>query len=484
MKNNEKIKVIDKIYINGEFIKPNGTESMDIINPSTKEIIGRVILGNEVDTQKAIAAAKEAFKTFSKTTLEERSDMLKRLYDAVISRADELTQACVEEYGAAVKAAAGRTQLTANSFLWAKEVMEEFEFTKYIGKAKVVLEPVGVIALITPWNANNSQIAIKVATAISAGCAVVIKPSEFCAIQTQILAECFHEAGIPSGVINIVNGLGSSVGAELTRNPDVAMISFTGSTKTAKIIHHGAVDTMKRVILELGGKSPNIILDDADFTKAIPRAIMSCFGNNGQMCIAGSRLLVPEYRLSEVKELIEKAVENTKVGYPWEEDTFIGPMINENHYNNVQRYIKIGIEEGAELVVGGEGHPEGLENGNFVKPTVFANVTRDMTIAREEIFGPVLSILTYRTEEEAVEIANDTVYGLGAYISSSNIEKANQIASQIAAGTIYINDVMLEMKAPFGGFKQSGIGRECGIYGLQEHLEPKTIIVSKENIKE
>lgn len=482
MKNNEKVKVIDRIYINGEFLKPNGTESMSIINPSTKEVIGQVILGNTVDTQKAIAAAKEAFKTFSKTTVEERGKMLQRLYDTVMSRADDLTQACIEEYGAAAKAAAGRTQLTANSFLWAKEVLEDFEFTKYLGKAKVVLEPLGVIGLITPWNANNSQIAIKLATAISAGCTVVIKPSEFSAIQTQILAECFHEAGIPAGVINIVNGLGSSVGAELTRNPDVAMISFTGSTKTAKIIQHGAVDTMKRVILELGGKSPNIILDDADLTKAIPRAVMSCFGNNGQMCIAGSRLLVPEYRLEEVKELIKIAVKDTKVGYPWENDTIIGPMINENHYNNVQRYIKIGIEEGAELVVGGEGHPEGLDNGYFVKPTVFAKVTMDMTIAREEIFGPVLSILTYRTEEEAIEIANDTEYGLGAYISSSNIEKANQIASQIVAGTIYINDVMLEMKAPFGGFKQSGIGRECGIYGLEEHLEPKTILVSNENM--
>jgi aldehyde dehydrogenase (NAD+) len=482
MEDNRKFKLINKIYINGEFVKPNGTEAMNIINPSKKEIIGNVILGNEVDARNAIAAAKKAFKTFSKTTIEERSDMLKRIHEAVISRADSLTKACVEEYGAAVKAAVGRTQLTANSFLWAKEVIEDFKFTKYIGKAKVVLEPLGVIALITPWNANNSQIAIKVATAISAGCTVVIKPSEFCTIQTQILAECFHEAGIPAGVINIVNGLGGSVGAELTRNPDVAMISFTGSTKTAKIIHHGAVDSMKRVILELGGKSPNIILDDADFTKAIPRAVTSCFGNNGQMCIAGSRLLVPKHRLEEVKELIKIAVENTKVGYPWESDTFIGPMINENHYNNVQRYIKIGIEEGAELVVGGEGHPKGLDNGYFVKPTVFANVTRNMTIAREEIFGPVLSILTYRTEEEAIEIANDTEYGLGAYISSSNIEKANKIASQIVAGTVYINDVMLEMKAPFGGFKQSGIGRECGIYGLEEYLEPKTILISNENI--
>ncbi|MFD1774851.1 aldehyde dehydrogenase family protein [Paenibacillus rhizophilus] len=478
MNRNAVMKLIDKVYINGEFVKPDGTERMDIINPSTEELIGQVLLGNETDTRKAIAAAKEAFKTFSRTSIKERGLMLQRIHDAILSRAADLNQACMEEYGATAKAAEFRTQISADSFLLAKEAMEAFEFTRHIGKAKVVFEPLGVAAAITPWNANNSQIAIKVATAISAGCTIVVKASEFSSIQTQILAECFHDAGLPAGVVNIVYGLGTSVGAELSRNPDIAMISFTGSANTAKVIQHSAIDTMKRVVLELGGKSANIILDDADYTKAIPRAVTSAFGNHGQMCIAGSRLLVPEHRLDEVKELIKVAVENTKVGYPWENDTFIGPLMNENQYKRVQRYIKIGMEEGADLVIGGEGHPEGLEKGYFVKPTVFANVNRDMTIAREEIFGPVLSILTYRTEEEAVEIANDTEYGLGAYISSSNIEKANRIASQLVAGTVLINDGIFEMRAPYGGFKQSGIGREGGIYGLEEYLEPKTIMSS------
>lgn len=470
------MKIIDQIYINGGFIAPNGTDTMNLINPSTKEVIGQVTLGDVSDTQKAIAAAKNAFKTFSKTTISERGDMLQRLHDEILARSEELTKATIEEYGASVSVANARTQLTASNFLLVKEVMEEFKFERYIGKAKIIHEPLGVVGLITPWNSSNSTIAMKLALAISAGCTVVIKPSEISGIQTQLLAECIDKAGIPAGVINIVNGTGEVVGAELTRHPDVAMISFTGSNNVGKIIYRGAVDTLKRVVLELGGKSPNIILDDADFTKAIPLAIMRCFGNNGQMCIAGSRLIVPEHRLEEVKKLIKTGVEKLKVGYPWEDDTVIGPLVNEKQYNNVQKYIKLGIEEGAELVIGGEGNPEGLSKGYFVKPTVFSNVTMDMTIAKEEIFGPVLSILTYRTEEEAIEIANNTNFGLGAYISSSNLQKANEIASQIVAGVVTINSATSEMKAPFGGFKQSGIGREFGVYGLEEYLEPKTIL--------
>ncbi|MBW7459108.1 aldehyde dehydrogenase family protein, partial [Paenibacillus sepulcri] len=345
----------------------------------------------------------------------------------------------------------------------------------YMGKAKVVLEPVGVIGIITPWNASYSQIAAKLASAIAAGCTVVIKPSELSAIQTQLLMESLDQADIPAGVINIINGTGDVVGAELTRHPDIAMISFTGSTHVGKIIRHGVIDTMKRLTLELGGKSPNIILDDADFNKAVPLAVKIAYGNSGQSCIAGSRLIVPRHRLEEVKRLAKAAVEAIKVGDPREKDTVIGPMVTGKQYNNVQRYIKLGMEEGAELVIGGEGHPEGLEQGYFVKPTVFANVTMDMTIAREEIFGPVLSILTYTTEEEAIEMANDTSYGLAAYISSSSLDKANQIASRISSGIVMINGAGPEMKAPFGGSKQSGIGREYGVYGLEECLEPKSI---------
>jgi aldehyde dehydrogenase (NAD+) len=468
------LKLINQFYINGKFVVPNGTTTLDLINPSTKEVLGQVTLGNVQDAQQAIAAAKEAFKTFSKTTISERCEMLQRLYDAVMARSEALTCAAVEEYGSPVTYAGARTLAAAKNFLHIKEILQNFEFVKYIGKAKVILEPLGVVGLITPWNSNHALLS-KLASAIAAGCTVVIKPSELSAIQTQLLTECFHNAEIPDGIINIVHGTGEVIGAELTHHSDVAMISFTGSTQVGKTIRRGAVDTMKRVTLELGGKSPNIILDDADFTKAIPLAIAACFMNNGQACIAGTRLIIPEHRLEEVKGLIRIAVEATKVGDPQSKDTVIGPLVSQKQYDRVQHYIKLGIEEGAELVTGGLGHPKGLENGFFVKPTVFANVTMNMTIARDEIFGPVLSILTYKTEEEAIQIANDTVYGLHAYISSSNIGRANQVASQLTSGRIMINGIYDEPKAPFGGFKQSGIGREHGVYGLEEYMETKTI---------
>lgn len=470
------MRTIDQIYINGKFVKPHGTEVMDIINPANKEIIGRVTLGDEQDTRDAIAAAKTAFKTFSKTPVEERAQMLQRLHDVMIEKFDLLNEVAVDEYGAPTAATAGRTMYAAKNFLHNLDVMKEFQFEKRIGQAKVALEPLGVIGLITPWNANYTHISTKLAPAIAAGCTVVIKASELSAIQTQVIAECFHEAGIPAGVINFVNGRGDVVGAELTRHSDVAMISFTGSTNVGRIIARDGAATMKRLVLELGGKSPNVILDDADYHKAIPLAVMTAFSNSGQACHVGSRLIVPEKRLEEVKQLVIKTVENIKVGNPWEEGTFIGPMVSQKQYDTVQRYIHLGVEQGAELIIGGPGHPEGLDNGYYVKPTVFANVTMDMTIAKEEIFGPVLSILTYKTEEEAIAIANDTIYGLSAYVSSSNLERANDVASQIVSGRVLINGLYDEPKAPFGGFKQSGIGREFGTYGLESYVEPKTIL--------
>ena len=467
---------INKIYINGQFVTPHGTEVLELKNPATKEVIGYVTLGDKHDTRMAIAAAKEAFKTFSKTSIEERSQMLHRLHDVMLAKSEILNQVAVEEYGAPAAATAGRTQYAAKNFLHNMEVLQGYEFEKYIGKAKVVLEPLGVIGLITPWNANYTHISTKLAPAIAAGCTVVIKASELSAIQTQMIAECFHEAGIPAGVINFVNGRGDVVGAELTRNPDVAMISFTGSSQVGRIIGRDAAHTMKRLVLELGGKSPNVILDDADFSKAIPLAVMTAFSNSGQACHVGSRLIVPEHQLDEVLALVKRTVEGIKVGNPWEEGTYIGPMVSQKQYETVQRYIQLGIEEGAELVVGGEGHPAGLENGYYVRPTVFAKVTMDMTIAKEEIFGPVLAVLTYKTEEEAIEIANDTIYGLSAYVSSTDLEKANRVASQIVSGRVLINGLYDEPKAPFGGFKQSGVGREFGAYGLEEYVETKTIL--------
>lgn len=470
------MKTIDKIYINGAFVTPHGQEMFQLINPATNKVIGQVRLGDEVDTQLAIASAKEAFKTFSVSTKETRMNYLRQLYDALKRRVDDLTAASIEEYGAPVSRAKASTEMALDAFLHAQEVLADFEFERKLGRSEVRMEPLGVVAIITPWNANANFICGKLATAISAGCTAVIKPSEMSALQTAIVMEAFHEAGLPAGIFNIVNGLGNVVGAELTRHPDVAKISFTGSTAVGKTIARGAVDTMKRVTLELGGKSPNIILDDADFSKAIPMAVMGGFMNNGQACIAGTRLLVPAERLDEAKALLKEAVANVKVGDPADATTEIGPMVSVKQYERVQSYILSGIEQGAEVLAGGPGHPEGLEGGNFVKPTIFTNVTPDMKIAREEIFGPVIAVLTYRTEEEAIAMANDTTYGLAAYVSSTNEERARKVAAQIVAGRVMVNSLQHDPLAPFGGFKQSGIGREYGIFGLEEYVEPKTII--------
>jgi aldehyde dehydrogenase (NAD+) len=467
---------IDTIYINGQFVVPHGTELADLVNPTTGQLAGQVRLGDEEDTRRAVAAAKAAFPAFSRSTKAERGAYLQRLHKAVLARADEAAAALMEEYGGPSATSIGRSQYTANMFLDVKKVMDDHEFVKTVGKSKVVLEPVGVVGIITPWNSSAWFIANKVATAIAAGCTVVVKPSELCARQNQILAECIHEADLPPGVVNIVNGRGDVVGAALTAHPDINKISFTGSTAVGKTIARGAVDTLKRVTLELGGKGANILLDDADFEKAVPAAIMACFMNNGQACIAGSRLLVPEHRLVQVKQLATAAVAALKVGDPRDPQVVLGPIVTSKQYERVQHYIRAGIAEGAQLLTGGPGKPEGLESGYFVKPTVFAGVTPEMTIAKEEIFGPVLSILTYRSEEEAVVMANDTPYGLQAYVSSTDLARANKVADQLVAGRVHINGVHDDLIAPFGGFKQSGIGREFGPYGLDAYLEPKAIL--------
>jgi aldehyde dehydrogenase (NAD+) len=470
------VRAFDHAYINGQFVTPHGKQLIDLVNPTNNKVIGKVTMADEIDTKNAIAAAKEAFDTFSQSSKEYRMDCLQRLHESVAKRMDELVEATVLEYGAPQDRAEGSNNLAANIFLHFKEVLNSFDLVKTIGKSKVVLEPVGVVGIFTPWNSSAGSIAIKVAPAIAAGCTVVIKPSEMSAMQTQVLMESFHEAGLPPGVINFVTGHGEVVGTELTKSPDIQKIAFTGSTQIGKLVAKNSLDTMKRLTLELGGKSPNVILDDADFSSAIPMAVNACYLNNGQACIAASRLIVPEDRLDEVKRLTKAAVETIKVGDPRNKDVTLGPLASVKQYKRVQEYIKSGIEEGAELIIGGEGHPPGLEGGNFVKPTVFANVTRDMRIAREEIFGPVLSILTYNTEAEAIEIANDTEFGLIAYISSATPERANRVARKITAGRVLINTLSHDPFAPFGGFKQSGIGREGGIFGLEEFLEPKAII--------
>ena len=467
----------NQMYVNGAFVTPHGKATVDLVNPTNNEVIGKVTLADETDMRQAIAAAKKAFTSFSQSTKEVRMDYLQRLHDSVSKRVGDLVQATVLEYGAPQDRAKGSNALAANIFLHFKETLRKTELSEVVGTSLVLLEPVGVVGIFTPWNSSAGSIAIKVAPAIAAGCTVVIKPSEMSAMQTQVLMESFHEAGLPPGVINFVNGLGEVVGTELTNSPDVAKIAFTGSTQIGKLVAKSALDTMKRLTLELGGKSANVILDDADFAKAIPMAVNACYLDNGQACIAGSRLFIPENRLDEVKQLVKAAVAKVKVGDPNDIDVTMGPLVSQKQYQRVQSYIRSGIEEGAEVVIGGEGHPEGLERGNFVKPTVFANVKPGMKIAREEIFGPVLSILSYKTEADAIQMANDSEFGLMAYVSSSNPERASRVARQLQAGRVLINTLNHDPLTPFGGYKQSGIGREGGVYGLKEFLEPKAIIL-------
>lgn len=470
------MKTIDKIYINGEFITPEGSEYFDLISPTTNEKLGKVLLGNKKDTQNAIAAAKAAFKTFSKTTISERIQYLKNIKASIEKRKEEFIAVMIKEYGGTLQFSTISYDYMLKSFDAAINLLNTYNFTKIMGESEVQMTPLGVVGIIIPWNSSNGFICSKLSTAIAAGCTVVIKPSEMSAQQTQLITECLHEAGLPKGIFNIVNGLGEIVGAEISRNPDIAKISFTGSTNVGKIIAKEAVETMKRVTLELGGKSPNIILDDADLEQVIPLAIIAAYMNSGQACIAGTRLLIPENRLEEAKELLKKTLSDTIVGDPENKTTAVGPMVSAKQYERVQNYIQIGINEGAEILIGGLGKPAGLEKGNFVKPTVFINVNNQMRIAREEIFGPVLSVITYKTEEEAIEIANDTTYGLQAYVNSSDEKRAHKVASQINAGRVQINGIGHDPMAPFGGFKQSGIGREFGTIGLEAYLEPRALI--------
>lgn len=471
------MKLINEIYINGEFVKPNGTETFDLINPTTQQLLGKVTLGDATDTQRAIAAAKEAFKTFSKTSKAERVAYLEKMYSAVMKRRQELIDVMVLEYGGSLQFSTQAFEFAISSITSNIEILKSFDFNKKVGNATVMLNPVGVVGIITPWNSNNGFICTKLSTAIAAGCTAVIKPSEMSALQTRLITECLHEAGLPKGVFNIVNGLGNVVGAEITKSPDIAKISFTGSTVVGKTIARDGAETIKRITLELGGKSANIIMEDADLAVAIPQSLALAYMNSGQACIAATRLLVHESKLDEVKGLIKKSVmDYIRVGNPSDDATNIGPMVSKKQYDRVQSYIKIGIDEGAEVLVGGLGHPEGLEGGNFVKPTVFVNVNNRMRIAREEIFGPVLSVLTYKTLDEAVEIANDTTYGLAAYVQGKDESKAYEVATRLEAGTVAVNGFKHEPMAPFGGVKQSGIGREFGVYGLEEYLELKTIL--------
>ncbi len=470
------MKIVNKVYINGEFVTPHGTEIIDLINPSTNEKIGEVTLADETDAQNAITAAKEAFKSFSQSNVATRISYLEKLKAAVDKRKQQSIEVMIEEYGGTLQFSTMSNEHMSQWFDSVIQAISAYPFQQTINSSDVSLQAVGVVGIITPWNANSSSICSKVATAIGAGCTVVVKGSEMSSLQTQLLMESFHEAGLPKGIINFVTGLGNVVGTTLATHRDVAKISFTGSTAVGKLIAKTAADTMKRVTLELGGKSPNLILDDANLEEAIPMAVFGAFMNSGQACLAPTRLLVPESQLEKVSEIAKATGEKVVVGLPQHPDTAVGPMVSVKQYERVQHYIKMGIQEGATLLVGGEGKPQDLEQGNFVKPTIFTHVNNKMKIAQDEIFGPVLSIIAYKTEEEAIAIANDTPYGLAAYISSSDIQRAQKVATKIDAGRICINGFSHDPMVPFGGFKQSGIGREYGIFGLEAHLEVKAVL--------
>ena len=472
------IKTITTHYIDGAFVPSHGREVMDIIRPTDGQVIARVSMADEEDTRRAIAAAKRAFATYGHSTLEERAKLLRRLHEAASERIDDLTAAMVEEYGGVARFSRMIVESGVNAFKAAENALQEMEWTRSWGRTTVTLEPVGVAGLITAWNANALFICLKLASALAAGCTVAIKPSELSSLQTQVLLEALLKADLPKGLLNVVTGRGDVVGAELVRNPDVAKISFTGSVGVGQSIMRDGAATMKRVTLELGGKSPTILLDDAALDQAIPSALLMAFLNSGQACAAGTRLLVPKGRLDEIKHGIRDAMRVFTVGDPADPKTAIGPMVSQKQYERVQSYIRKGIEEGAEVLAGGEGHPEGLEAGYFVKPTVFVNVKNDMTIAQEEIFGPVLCVIAYDSEDEAIRIANDSKYGLHAAVLGTDLPRAHRVASQIRAGRVVINGMTDDPQAPWGGFKYSGFGREYGRYGIEAFLETRAILES------
>jgi len=466
-----------QFYIDGRWVDPVEGRTANVINPATEEPIARVALGSAKDVDLAAQAARRAFATYSQTSREERLALLGAILAAYQKRYDELAETISREMGAPLwlsKAAQAGTGLAHLGAML--EVLKRYEFEKVQGKNLIRREPVGVCGLITPWNWPVNQIMCKVAPALAAGCTMILKPTEVAPLNGIIVAEILHEAGVPAGVFNLVNGDGPTVGQAISTHPEIDMVSFTGSTRAGIEIARAAAPTVKRVTQELGGKSPNIILDDVDLEKAIGGGLMACTLNSGQSCNSPTRMLVPAALHDRAVAIAKATAESLKVGDPFAADTRLGPVVSEAQWKKIQGLIQKGIDEGATLVTGGVGRPDGLAKGWYVKPTVFANVRNDMTIAREEIFGPVLSILPYRTEEEAIEIANATQYGLAGYVSSGSLERAQKVARRIRAGQIALNGSPPDFSAPFGGYKQSGNGREWGEFGFEEFLETKAVI--------
>lgn len=467
----------NKFFINGKWIEPAGRSTLDVINPATEKAFATISLGNADDVDSAAKAAKSAFDSWSNSSIEERKEIISNIVGGLKSRSDEMATAISSEMGAPMGLSkTAQVGSGLGHFMNVLSILENFEFEEIRGTTKIVKEPAGVCGFITPWNWPLNQIACKVAPAIAAGCTMVLKPSEIAPISAYILTEIIAESGLPAGVFNLVNGDGLTVGAAISGHPDIDLVSFTGSTRAGREVAKAAADGIKRVTQELGGKSANIILNDVpDFARAVSGGVAGCFGNSGQSCNAPTRMLVPQSRMEEAINAAKAAAAKSVVGDPSAESTRMGPVVSEIQFNKIQTLIQKGIDEGADLIAGGPSRPEGLEEGYFVRPTIFANVSNDMTIAREEIFGPVLSIIGYKDDDDAVSIANDTDYGLSGYVSGEP-EHAQAIARKLRTGNVHINGAGPDFSAPFGGYKQSGNGREWGIEGFEEFLETKAMM--------
>ena len=471
------MKNTNRFYIDGAWVEPLSSAMLEVINPATEKAFATIAMGSTADAVRAIAAARAAFPAFSQSSKACRLGLLKKILELYNARAEDLAQVVSDEMGAPIQFArdaqvwAGRAHLEA-----AIAALEKFEFEEQRGTTRIVREAIGVVGLITPWNWPLNQIVTKVAPAIAAGCTMVLKPSEIAPLSGIVFAEIMHAAGVPPGVFNLVNGDGPTVGQTLASHADVDMVSFTGSTRAGVMVAKTAADTVKRVTQELGGKSANIILADADLKAAVTQGVAACFGNSGQSCDAPTRMLVPRDKLDAALKIASEAADSHTVGDPRAAGIQLGPVVSEMQFNKIQKLIGAGIAEGAPLVTGGLGRPQGLAHGYFARPTVFGPVRPDMTIAREEIFGPVLSIIPYDSEEQAIAIANDTVYGLAAYVESGNPEHGRKVARQLRAGQVQVNYPDWDTMAPFGGYKQSGNGREYADWGISDFLEVKGII--------
>jgi aldehyde dehydrogenase (NAD+) len=466
-----------QFYIDGAWVDPVEPKELKVINPATEEVAGVISMGSAKDVDRAVMAARRAFDSYSRTSPAERLALMERILVAYKAHYDEIAQAISIEMGAPITLSKGsQTGVGVGHISAMIDVLKNFKFEEMHGTVRLVQEPVGVCALITPWNWPMNQVAAKVVPALAAGCTMVLKPSEYSPFSAIIWAKVMHEAGVPAGVFNLINGDGASVGAPLSSHREVDMVSFTGSTRAGSEVARNAAASVKRVHQELGGKSPNVLLDDADFERAVTKSVLHVFQNSGQSCNAPTRMLVPAAKLAEVEAIAKRVAESVITGDPTSEKTNLGPLVSKLQFERVAGYIAKGIAEGAKVVIGGSGRPAGLTKGYFVKPTIFSNVRNDMTIAREEIFGPVLCILPYDNEEHAVQIANDTPYGLAAYVWSKDNLRARRIGGRIRAGQVTLNGASGSMNTPFGGFKMSGNGREWGEFGLRDYLEVKAVI--------